>query len=139
MARVFDSRRSQKAQDREPDRGNRRVDVPHASGGANSLYNPVCFGTVEPYGNGSRIRAGFKLDLRDIAAVGLLPAMTALALLGRRSTFNWVLFAISLILLVVLAVRNRGAEPMRARLIEVLSNAANQARKPGLPYTDPTF
>jgi hypothetical protein len=29
------------------------------TGNVSPLYNPLCFGTVQPYGNGSRIRAGF--------------------------------------------------------------------------------
>jgi hypothetical protein len=100
-------------------------------GDTNPFYNPLCFGTAQPYGDGSRIRAGFKLTTKDFLIVGCVAAMPVLGLLGRQSIFNWVLVGIMVMLLIYTAARNRSAEPMRTRLIEVLTNAAKGPVKNG--------
>ena len=97
-------------------------------GSPNPFYNPRCFGTVQPYGDGSRVRAGFKLDPKDFRILGLTAAMVIIGVLGPHSTFNWVLFGAMAIFTIFIAARNRSAEPMRARLIEVLANAAKETR-----------
>lgn len=95
-------------------------------GGPNPFYNPWCFGTVQPYGEGSRIRAGFKLSAREFLVIGAIVALAVLRLLGRRSIVNWMLFGAMVMLAIFTWARNRSAEPMRARLIEVLANTARQ-------------
>jgi hypothetical protein len=42
-------------------------------GNISPLYNPLCFGTIQPYGTGSRIRAGFRQSGKALIAIGYLP------------------------------------------------------------------
>jgi hypothetical protein len=85
------------------------------------VYNPICFGIVQPYGDGSRIRAGFKLSMRAFLLVTVMVATAVLTLFSDRSMMDWARFAYFAIIVTFLVSRNRSAEPMRARLIEVLS------------------
>jgi Flp pilus assembly protein TadB len=101
----------------------------HWLGASNPFFNPVCFGTVQPYGDGSLVRAGFKLSVRNLVLVGCFAATAILSILTWRSTVSWTLFGITAALLLFTLVRNRSAEPMRTRLVEVLSSAALQAPK----------
>jgi hypothetical protein len=103
-------------------------------GDISPFYNPVCFGSVEAVGTGSRISAGFKLHARTILMMGALAAMAIMPLIGGGSTFSWILAGVMFALLVAGAVKNRSAEPMRARLIETLASAARQPAKNGLPF-----
>lgn len=97
------------------------------AGNVSPLYNPLCFGTVQPYGNGSRIRAGFRLNRRALIAIGYLPAMVVVSLVGGdRSTVIWVLVAIAIVIVAFTFGWNRTSEPMRARLVEVLATAAQE-------------
>ena len=93
----------------------------------NSVGSPVCFGIVQPYGDGSRIRAGFKLDPKEFV---FLPPVTLLAViqaLQDQVTFTWVLvgfFGLLWLYAGISLVRRRSGEPMRSQLIEVLTTAA---------------
>ena len=92
------------------------------------FYNPLCFGTVEQTANGSRISAGFKLTRHEFIFIGAALGGAVLPLLlGRWTTFYVGYFVVMLILLAPMVMKNRTAEPMRARLIEVLANAAGQS------------
>jgi hypothetical protein len=92
------------------------------------FYNPLCFGTVEQTANGSRISAGFKLTRHEFIFMGAALGGAALPLLlGMWTTFYVGYFVVMLILLAPMVMKNRTAEPMRTRLIEVLTNAAGQS------------
>jgi hypothetical protein len=97
------------------------------TGNVSPLYNPLCFGTVQPYGNGSRIRAGFRLNRRAFIPIGYLPAMVIVSLIGGdRSTVIWVVVAIATVTVAFTLGWNRTSEPMRTRLVEVLTTAAQE-------------
>jgi hypothetical protein len=104
-------------------------------GDISPLYNPVCFGSVEPVGTGSRINAGFKLHARNILMIGGFASMAIMPLIGGGSTDSWLLAGVMFAILLATVVKNRTAEPMRARLIEMLANAAQQPVKNGLPFS----
>jgi len=92
------------------------------------FYNPLCFGTVEQTANGSRISAGFKLSRREFIFIGAALGGAVLPLLlGMWTTVYVGYFVVMLMLLAPMVMKNRTAEPMRARLIEVLANAAGQS------------
>jgi len=99
-------------------------------GAANPFYNPVCFGTVQPYGAGSRIRAGFKMDLKALQIFWLFGASALLAALVNGGAFNWAMLAFMVILVITLWARRQTSEPMRTRLIEVLNASASGDRSP---------
>ena len=96
-------------------------------GSANPFFNPACFGTVQPYGEGSRIRAGFQVSRKEVLLLALPLMQVGILLLGERTAFTWALVALLGVALLFIALRNRNAEPLRAQLIEVLSTAARQA------------
>jgi len=92
------------------------------------FYNPLCFGTVEQTTNGSRITAGFKLSRRELISIGAYATSALLPfLMGHPSAFTWLLAAVMFVCLAAWTMKNRASEPMRARLIEVLANAAGQS------------
>jgi hypothetical protein len=93
-------------------------------GPANPLYNPMCFGTVQPYGEGSRIRGGFKLSLRDATPLALFGVATLLPLLLDWSIAHWAFFGFAIFMAAFVGLRYRSVEPMRSRLVDVLSEAA---------------
>jgi hypothetical protein len=100
----------------------------HWLGNISPFYNPLCYGTVEQAGNGSRITAGFKLAPREVLLIVALASMALLPmLLGSTSSIQWLLSVFMLACLAWAALKNRTSEPMRARLIEVLTNAAGQS------------
>ncbi len=101
----------------------------HWLGQISLFYNPLCFGTVEQTSNGSRINAGFKLYKRGFVFIGAALASAVLPLLLDWSTFHWLYFVVILGLLAPMVMKNRTSEPMRARLIDVLANAAGQSAK----------
>ena len=92
-----------------------------------SAGSPVCFGTVYPYGDGSRIRAGFKLDLKEYAFLLVVTFLAVFQALEDRLIFAWVLvgfFGLLWLYTGISLVRRRSGEPMRTQLIEVLKTAA---------------
>jgi hypothetical protein len=96
--------------------------------GVNPFFNPTCFGTVQPYRDGSRIRAGFKLYKRDFVFIGAAFAGAVFPLLmGRWSTFYLGYFGLMVIFLSAVVLKNRTSEPMRTRLVEVLEIAAGRS------------
>jgi hypothetical protein len=95
------------------------------AGRGRPLYNPICFGTVQPYGDGSRIRAGFKIDPRDLMPLLIfVPFGVLIALHPSLGTLA------SLAAPVVLFARRMGsrrdAAVMRLGLSEILAHAAQQ-------------
>ena len=100
----------------------------HWLGDISPFYNPMCYGTVEEAGNGSRITAGFKSAPREVLLIVALGGMAVLPmLLGSTSRIQWLLGAFMLACLAWAVLKNRTSEPMRTRLIEVLTNAAGQS------------
>ena len=91
----------------------------------NPFFNPVCFGIVQPYGDGSRIRAGFKLSKIQLRLFAIYTFMAEINLFGERTWVTWLLFGFMTVVLLYAAMRYRNAEPMRSRLIEALSKAAH--------------
>lgn len=104
-------------------------------GDISPFYNPVCFGSVEQVGTGSRIKAGFKLNARNLMMMGGYAVMAILPLIGGGSTFSWILSGIMFATLAAMAARNRSAEPMRTRLIEALTSAAQQPARNSAPFS----
>jgi hypothetical protein len=104
-------------------------------GSTSPFYNPVCFGTVEAAGQGSRIKAGFKLDLKAIFSVSFLVPMAILQLVGDGSLVSWIILAAALLLLVPLARGSSHKAPLRAHLIEVLTTAARQKAVTSSPFS----
>ena len=104
--------------------------------GPNPFYNPMCFGTVQPYGDGSRIRAGFKISLRDLSTLGIFTAMVTLSLVGRpTSLFYRLLLGLAILMTILFWAKNRSSEPMRAHLIKVLSDAAAAPKRGADPFS----
>ena len=100
----------------------------HWPANVSPFYNPLCYGTVEQIGNGSRITAGFKRAPREVLLIVALASMALVPmLLGSTSRIQWLLGALMLACLVPAVLMNRTSEPMRTRLIEVLTNAAGQS------------
>ena len=100
----------------------------HWVGDISPFYNPMCYGTVEQAGNGSRITAGFKLSPREVRLIVALASMALLPiLLGSTSRIQWLWGMFMLASLAWAVLKNRTSEPMRARLIEVLTNAAGES------------
>ena len=97
----------------------------HWLGNISPFYNPVCFGQIEPLGNGSRIRAGFTISQRTVVMIVLYAIAAILPVLNVRSALTWSLFGFMMITLSIWVLHNRADEPMRTRLIEVLRYAAN--------------
>jgi len=106
----------------------------HWAGSISPLYNPVCFGIAQPLGDGSRLRAGFKLDRRSLRLFGLFTAMPIVSLMGRLDTFILILAALMFISVGSAMVRNRTSEPMRSRLIDVLTDAAKATSPAPQPF-----
>ena len=97
------------------------------------LFNPVCFGKVDPNGEGSRISAGFELN-----KVMLLPIITTVAMalvwLITFRIFKLVISAIVLILVAYFLLRRRTSEPMRSLLIQELREAATLRVRKSEPF-----
>ena len=93
-------------------------------GNISPLYNPVCFGVVEPYGDGSRIRAGFKLQGRLLSFLYYIAAAAIVAVLISQLDRDWQIFTAIIAVLIFIAAINGRREPKRAALIEVLTTAA---------------
>jgi len=90
----------------------------------NGWASPRCRGSVSGSENGSRITVWFATNPIDGLTIVYLPLMAIVGALGIRAWWYWVgLIGIS-VGLIVMSQRNRGAEPMRARLIQLISMAA---------------
>ena len=98
----------------------------HWIGHVSPFYNPVCFGTIEPAGSGSRITVRFKRDENDILPMVAWALSAIFYVITEPSTFSWVNVVVLLIAITYTSLRNRASEPMRTRLIEVLTTAAQQ-------------
>jgi hypothetical protein len=93
-------------------------------GNIGPFYNPFCFGSVEPAGNGSRIVARFKLNTHGVVFAFFLPVMLILHSFTAQSPLLWVALAVATFMYAFVAGGNRGTDLLRARLIEVLATAA---------------
>jgi hypothetical protein len=104
-------------------------------GNISPLYNPVLFGVVQPYGEGSRIRAGFKLSKQGLSMLGIYTAMGVINLFGG---LNWFRLALSWSMLGTvagMAFWKTDAGPARAELIEVLQELARERTAAPPPFT----
>ena len=90
----------------------------------NGWISPRCRGSVSGAENGSRITIWFSASPINGLVIVYLPLMGIVGALGIRAWWYWVgLIGIS-VGLIIMSQRNRGAEPMRARLIQLISMAA---------------
>ena len=94
------------------------------SGNVSPLHNPVCFGTLEPIANGTRITARFGQDIRPLLPMFLMIAISSIDVAFNPRPIPMILLGVFLILLLSMFVRNRNVEPLRARLIDVIAAAA---------------
>jgi hypothetical protein len=86
--------------------------------------NTRCRGSVSEVENGSRIAVWFSATPIDGLLITYLPLITVVGMLAERAWWYWVALGGMSVWLLALSQRNRGAEPMRARLIELISIAA---------------
>jgi hypothetical protein len=93
------------------------------------LYNPVCFGAVDPTDAGSRISAWFKLRPRDIVAAFCLVAVPAAAIATGRSPVRLLYFCVIGAILAILLGGRGKPERLRTHLLEVLNEAAVSSRR----------
>ena len=104
-------------------------------GNISPLYNPVCFGVVQPYGEGSRIRAGFKLSRNSLILLGAYTAMGVINLFGG---LNWFRLALSWSMLGTvagMAFWKTDAGPARAELINVLQELSSEPNAAPAPFS----
>lgn len=99
------------------------------------FYNPLCFGIVQPYGEGSRIRAGFKLNSKLFRFFGAAAFCALILLLGNPSVWEFALSALMLSTVAYPLLKNRTREPMRTRLIEALTEAAKAPKRIADPFS----
>ena len=88
------------------------------------VASPRCRGDVRAVENGTRIAARFNAGPVDFMLIAFLPLMAIVGILVGRSRLYWVALAGITVALFVMGKRNRGAQPMRARLIQLISIAA---------------
>ena len=88
------------------------------------VASPRCRGSVSGVESGSRIAAKFIASPIDALLIAYLPLMAIVGILVGRSRWYWVALAGITVALLVISKRNRGAQPMRARLIQLVSIAA---------------
>ena len=101
------------------------------------LYNPVCFGAVDPTDEGSRISAWFKLRPTDIVAALCLIALPALAVANGPSPLHLLyLFVIGAMLATLLGGRGK-TDRLRTHLLDVLKEAALPSRSDNPAFTRP--
>jgi hypothetical protein len=93
---------------------------------SNPLYNPLCYGIVQPYGQGSRIRAGFRVDQKAFWMLMLPFASIALSFFIHAEFWYGVLAGLFVIYTAFLLLTRRTPEPMRSALIEVIERVARQ-------------
>ena len=93
---------------------------------SNPLYNPLCHGLVQPYGDGSRIRAGFRRDRKAFWMLMLPFASIALSFFIHRDFWYGVIGGAMLAYTALFLLTRRTPEPMRSALIEVIEKAARQ-------------
>ena len=83
--------------------------------------SPRCRGLVIGVENGTRIAAWFSASPIDGLLIAYLPLMALVGILSVRSRWYWLAFVGITAALFVMSKRNRGAQPMRARLIQLIS------------------
>jgi hypothetical protein len=107
----------------------------HWIGSTSLLYNPVCSGSVEGTGQGSRIHARFKRRLGVVYAILLMIPLAFLQVEGEHSAFRWLILAAWLFIFGAIATGSTHKRPLRARLIDVLTAATQQRGAMGSPFT----
>ena len=105
------------------------------NGAISPFYNPVCFGIVQPYGNGSRIRAGFKLNSKMFRFFAVVAFSALIFPLPNPSLWELALSGLMLSTIAYPLLKNRTREPMRTRLIDVLTEAANAPKRIADPFS----
>jgi len=93
---------------------------------SNPLYNPLCYGIVQPYGDGSRIRAGFRVDQKAFWMLMVPFAGIALGFFLNGDVWYGVIGGAMLIYTGFVLCTRRTPEPMRSALIELLQQVARQ-------------
>jgi hypothetical protein len=93
---------------------------------SNPLYNPLCYGIVQPYGEGSRIRAGFRIDQKAFWMLMLPFASIALGFVINADFWKGAIAGLFVIYTAFLLLTRRTPEPMRSALIEVIEQVARQ-------------
>ena len=88
------------------------------------VASPRCRGSVRAAENGSRIALRFSAGPLDGMLIAYLPLMAIVGILAGRSPWYWAALAGITVALFVMGNRNRGAQPMRERLIQLISIAA---------------
>lgn len=96
---------------------------------SNPLYNPLCYGIVQPYGEGSRIRAGFRIDQKAFWMLMVPFGAIALSFFIHADYWYGAIGGAMLIYTAFLLVTRRTPEPMRSALVEVLEKVARQPRQ----------
>src|SRR5205823_10952279 len=81
------------------------------------FVNQRCRGFVRAVGNGSRISARFTAGPIDFLLIAYLPLAAIVGVVVGRTRWYWLALAGVSVALMLIAKRNRGAEPKRARLI----------------------
>ena len=104
--------------------------------GTNSpFYSPVCFGVVERTAQGSRIKARFKRDMKAIQPILFLFSLAILQFASDRSVVSGILLVAWVLILASMARGRNHKGPLLARLIDVLTIAAQQKPADGSPFS----
>jgi hypothetical protein len=99
------------------------------------LWNPVCFGVVDPTDEGSRISAWFKLRPRDIVAALCLIAVPAAAVATGPSPVHLLYLCVIGAILAILLWGRGKPERLRTHLLDVLNEAALRSRSDNPAFT----
>jgi len=95
------------------------------SGNVSPFFNPVCSGTLEPTQNGTRITARFGRDLRTVMPYFLLVGILVVQVVAiEPRPIPVLVLAIFFIIFAFMAVGKSKVGPLRARLIDVITTAA---------------
>lgn len=105
-------------------------------GNTSPLHNPVYFGSVETTGQGSRIHARFKRDLKALHPLFFLFPLAIVQVVSHQSAVTWLLLAAWLLILGSMARGSNRKGLLRARLIDVLTTAAQQRGTKGFPFAN---
>ena len=102
------------------------------TGNVSPFYNPVCSGTVERTVIGTRINARFRRDLRRVMPYFLMVGILIIQVAIEPRPIPLLLLAVFAIIFAFMAFGKSKVTPLRARLIDVLTTAAQP------PVANPT-
>jgi hypothetical protein len=105
------------------------------SGNVSPIHNPICFGTLEPIANGTRITARFGRELRPLLPMFLFIAISSIDVAINPRPGPSILLGVFVILLLSMLVRRKNVERLRDRLIDVIAAAA----QPPVARESPVF